>query len=203
AHVVHYRERSAGSRLSSGDIPADAVQSARVLHVTGITAALSPTAWSALHHAIKLARDAGVLISVDVNHRAPLWPTPEEARESLTGLARNADVLFVNQDELQLIQPIIGTIRELVVTRGVKGASSTVAGMRYDAPAAPVSVVDSSGVGAAFVAGYLSALLEGQHPTSRLRRGAALAAFTVTSHSHWQGLPTRPELPPVIHPPAS
>ncbi|RCG31605.1 sugar kinase [Sphaerisporangium album] len=196
-HVVHYRGGSAGSRLGPGDIPARALQSAKVLHVTGITPALSGTAWSAAHHAVKLARDAGVLVSVDVNHRPQLWSDRQEAVEALTELATGADVLFVNQDELQLIEPVMGTVRELVVTRGGKGASSTVNGMRYDAQAAPVTVVDPLGAGGAFAAGYLSALLEELHPTDRLRRGSALAAFTITSASPWQGLPTRSELPPL------
>ncbi|MCW2877381.1 MAG: Carbohydrate kinase [Sphaerisporangium sp.] len=196
-HVVHYRGGSAGSRLGPGDVPARALQSAKVLHVTGITPALSGTAWSAAHHAIKLAKDAGVAVSVDVNHRSQLWIDRQEAVEALTELATGADVLFANQDELQLIEPAIGTIRELVVTRGAKGASATINGMRYDAQAAPVTVVDPWGAGGAFVAGYLSGLLEDLHPTDRLRRGSALAAFTVASNSPWQGLPTRTELPPL------
>ncbi|MGW4637966.1 sugar kinase [Sphaerisporangium sp. NPDC004334] len=196
-HVVHYRGGSAGSRLGPGDIPARALQSAKVLHVTGITPALSGTAWSAAHHAIKLAREAGVAVSVDVNHRPQLWVDRQEAVEALTELAVSADVLFANQDELQLIEPAIGTVRELVVTRGGKGASATINGMRYDAPAAPVTVVDPVGAGGSFVAGYLSGMLEELHPTDRLRRGSALAAFTVASHSPWQGLPTRSELPPL------
>jgi 2-dehydro-3-deoxygluconokinase len=53
------------------------------------------------------------------------------------------------------------------------------------------------GAGGAFAAGYLSALMEELHPTDRLRRGSALAAFTVASASSWQGLPTRTELPPL------
>lgn len=196
-HVVHYRGGSAGSRLGPGDIPARTLQSAKVLHVTGITLALSGTAWSAAHHAIKLARDAGLIVSVDVNYRPQLWVDRQEALEALTELATGADVLFVNQDELQLIEPVLGTIRELVVTRGGKGASSTINGMRYDAQAAPVAVIDPSGAGGAFAAGYLSGVIEELHPTDRLRRGSALAAFTVASHSPWQGLPTRTELPPL------
>ncbi|MFC4530044.1 sugar kinase [Sphaerisporangium dianthi] len=196
-HVVHYRGGSAGSRLGPGDIPARALQAAKVLHVTGITPALSGTAWSAAHHAIKLAREAGVAVSVDVNHRPQLWVDRQEAVEALTELAAGADVLFANQDELQLIEPAIGTVRELVVTRGGKGASATVNGMRYDAQAAPVTVVDPVGAGAAFAAGYLSGMLEELHPTDRLRRGSALAAFTIAGHSPWQGLPTRSELPPL------
>ncbi|MCT9931904.1 sugar kinase [Planotetraspora sp. A-T 1434] len=196
SHAVHYREGSAGSRLSTGDVPAEAIQSARVLHVTGITPALSGYAWSAVHHAVKLATDAGVLVSVDVNHRPHLWESVEEARQALSELAVSADILFATQDELQLVDTALPGIPELVVTRGAKGASATVDGLRYDTQAAPVTAVDPTGVGGAFVAGYLSALLDGLHPADRLKRGISLAAFSVAGPSSWQGLPTRAELPP-------
>lgn len=194
--AVHYREGSAGSHLSTADVPPGAVQSARILHVTGITVGLSGFAWSAVHHAVKLARDAGVLVSVDVNHRANLWESAEEARQGLTELAASADVLFANQDELTLVEPVLSSVPELVVTRGAKGASATVDGLRYDTQAAPVTAVEPAEVGGAFVAGYLSALLDGLHPADRLKRGISLAAFAVASPSSWQGLPTRGELPP-------
>jgi 2-dehydro-3-deoxygluconokinase len=196
AHAAYYRGGSAGSRLSTGDVPGEAIQSARILHVTGITPALSGFAWSAVHHAVKLARDAGVLISVDVNHRVHLWESVEEAREGLTELAASADILFANQDELGLVEPVLSGVSELVVMRGAKGASATVDGMRYDTQAAPVTAVDPTEVGGAFVAGYLSSLLDELHPADRLKRGIALAAFAVASPSPWQGLPTRAELPP-------
>ncbi|GIH62615.1 sugar kinase [Microbispora siamensis] len=196
SHAVHYREGSAGSHLSTGDVPGEAVQSARILHVTGVTLGLSGLAWSAVHHAVKLARDAGVLVSVDVNHRANLWESAEEARQGLTELAASADVLFATQDELMLVEPVLASTPELVVTRGAKGASATVEGLRYDTQAAPVTAVDPSEVGGAFVAGYLSAILDGLHPADRLKRGISVAAFAVASHSSWQGLPTRGELPP-------
>ncbi|GAB1824456.1 sugar kinase [Herbidospora sp. RD11066] len=196
AHAVFYREGSAGSRLSTGDVPAAAIQDSRILHVTGITPALSGYAWSAVHHAVKLAKDAGVLVSVDVNHRSTLWDSVEEARQGLLELSSTADLLFANQDELDLVEPALARVPELVVTRGSKGASSTVEGFRYDTQAAPVTVVDATEVGGAFVAGYLSALLDGVHPSDRLKRGMAVAAFAVASHSTWQGLPNRSELPP-------
>ncbi|WP_061294993.1 sugar kinase [Herbidospora cretacea] len=195
AHAVFYREGSAGSRLSTGDVPT-ALQDARILHVSGITPALSGFAWSAVHHAVKLARDAGVLVSVDVNHRANLWDSVEEAREGLRELSASADILFANQDELSLVEPALARVPELVVMRGSKGASATVEGFRYDTQAAPVTVVDATEVGGAFVAGYLSAHLDGVHPSDRLKRGIAVAAFAVASHSTWQGLPNRSELPP-------
>ncbi|MFI7027899.1 hypothetical protein ACIBK1_04245 [Microbispora rosea] len=59
-----------------------------------------------------------------------------------------------------------------------------------------MAAVDPSEVGGAFVAGYLSAILDGRHPSDRLKRGISVAAFAVTGHSSWQGLPTRGELRP-------
>jgi 2-dehydro-3-deoxygluconokinase len=196
AHTVYYRDGSAGSRLSTGDIPGEAIQAARILHVSGITRALSGFAWSAVHHAVKIARDSGVLISVDVNHRPHLWDSVDEARKALSELAAGADILFANQDELQLVDSALAGVAELVVTRGAKGASATSEGLRYDTQAAPVTSVDATGVGGSFVAGYLSAYLDGLHPADRLKRGISLAAFAVAGHSSWQGLPTRSELPP-------
>lgn len=194
-HTVHYRRGSAGSRLSPADVPAEAVRSARLVHVTGVTLGISGSAWSAVHHAVALAREAGVTVSMDVGYRPALWPSREDAAEALTELARKADVLFANQEELGLIGAALGTVPEVVVTRGAKGASATVNGIRFDTPAAPVVAVDPGGAGGSFVAGYLSALLEDLHPADRLKRGSFLAGRTVASPSRWQALPTRDELP--------
>jgi 2-dehydro-3-deoxygluconokinase len=197
-HTLHYRAGSAGSRLSPEDVPADAVRSARLVHVTGITPAISGTAWSAVHHAVRLAREAGVPVSMDVGYREGLWKDRDDAVQALTELARGVDVLFANQEELQLIGAVLGTIPEVVITRGAKGASATVNGMRFDTPAAPVVPVDLGGAGSAFVAGYLSALLEDLHPADRLKRGSALAGRAVASPSRWLALPTRDTLPSAI-----
>ena len=105
-----------------------------------------------------------------------------------------ADVLFVHQDELDLVKPALAGGREVIVLRGARGASVRVDGVRHDAAALSTPVVDPGGSGAPY-AGYLSALLEGLHPTDRLRRGFLLAAFASCSPSDWQGLPTRAELP--------
>ncbi len=72
--VSYYRSGSAGSRLEPGDLDAELIRSARVLHVTGITPALSASAAAAVHAAVDLAVDAGVPVSFDLNHRATLWP---------------------------------------------------------------------------------------------------------------------------------
>ncbi|GHH68404.1 sugar kinase [Streptosporangium violaceochromogenes] len=190
ARVVHYRT---AVRLSQGNVPPDRIAGARVLHVSGITAALN--ARDAMNAAVRAARVSGVTVSVSVDYHDPLWPDLREAEEVLGELACSADVLFVRQSELDLVKPALSGDREVVVTRGARGVSVRVDGMRHDAPGLPAPVVDPGGSEAAFVAGYLSALLEGLHPSDRLRRGCLLAAFAASGPSDWQGLPTRAELP--------
>ncbi|MEU8035085.1 sugar kinase [Streptosporangium sp. NPDC049046] len=190
ARVTYYRT---GVRLAQGNVPVDRIAASRILHVSGITAALS--ARDAMHAAVRAARTAGVAVSVAIDYHDQLWPDLREAEEILSVLACSADVLFVRQSELDLVKPALTGDREVIVTRGARGASVRVDGVRHDAASLSAPVVDPNGAGDAFVAGYLSALLEGLHPADRLRRGGLLAAFASSGPSDWQGLPTRAELP--------
>lgn len=190
ARVTYYRT---GVRLGQGNVPVDRIAASRILHVSGLTAALS--ARDAMHAAIRAARTAGVAVSVAIDYQDQLWPDLREAEEILSVLACSADVLFVHQSELDLVKPALAGDREVIVLRGTRSASVRVDGVRHDAAGLSTPVVDPNGSGDAFVAGYLSALLEGLHPTDRLRRGFLLAAFASSSPSDWQGLPTRAELP--------
>ena len=80
--VEYVRAGSAGSRLCPEDVDPDLIAGADLLHVTGITSALSDTAAAAVDRACDLARRSGVPISFDVNYRARLW-TQESARAAL------------------------------------------------------------------------------------------------------------------------
>jgi 2-dehydro-3-deoxygluconokinase len=206
--VVEYlRAGSAGSRLIPADIDDEAVASAGVLHVTGITPALGSSPADAVLHAVSVARAAGVPVSLDVNHRARLWPTadPDWLRE----LVRAATVVFGSPHELALLAPGVSPDasparllegvaargpREVVLKQGSAGATSLVDGELQAVDAHQVTVVDVVGAGDAFVAGYLAARLENRPAPERLRFGAMVAAFAVGVRGDWEGLPRRAEL---------
>jgi 2-dehydro-3-deoxygluconokinase len=192
--TIHYRTGSAGSRLSPGNVPIDRVGAAKMLHVTGVTAGLGRDALDAVRTAVSAAKTAEVMISFSVDYVPELWPSVREAEEVLSELACESHLLFLSQDELDLVKPALSPEREVVVDRGQKGASVRADRMRYDVPGPQVPVVDPAGAGEAFAAGYISAALEGLTPPERLHRGALLSAAAVTSVSDWQGLPTRAEL---------
>ncbi|SDJ57569.1 sugar kinase [Nonomuraea jiangxiensis] len=192
--VTHYRTGSAGSRLSPGNVPIDRVASAKMLHVTGLTAGLGREALEAVRVAVSAAKNADVVISFAVEYVPDFWPSVRDAERVLGELACDSHLLFLRQDELDLVKPALTPEREVVVDRGAKGASVRADRMRYDVPGWQVPVVDTAGSGEAFAAGYISAALDGLTPQERLHRGALLSAAAVTSVSDWQGLPTRDEL---------
>lgn len=198
--VFYYRAGSAASRLGPGDIPDGLVRAAGVLHVTGITPALSPTAAESVRHAVGVARSAGVPVSLDVNYRARLWDLAS-ARAELCVLVRNADVVFCSAEELGVLSAADDPERLLaqgphtvVVTDGAKGAYSVSAGGVVHQPAFPVRVVDPVGAGDAFVAGYLAGLLGGLAEPARMRQAGAAAAICVSAEGDWEGLPSAAEL---------
>ena len=210
--VVYLRTASAGSALEPDDVDADAVASARVLHLSGITPALSPSAAAAVDHAVALARAAGVLVSLDVNYRSALW-SREEAAARLGVLLGDVDVLFAGEDEALLLDgerggtgrssEVTGDVAarlaargpgEVVVTHGAAGASALAGGRTWTVRPPAVPVVDTVGAGDAFVAGYLRALLDGAPVPDRLALGCRTGAFSCMSPGDWEGAPTRAEL---------
>ncbi len=197
--VMYYRKGSAGSRLDRSDIDGDLISAARVLHLTGITPALSDSARDAVDHAIETARDAGVLISVDLNYRSRLW-TPEQANPVLAVMVAHADLVFATEPEARLLvegetPAELGQAlaafgpKQVVIKRGALGAVGVIGGEVLVVPAYDVVEVDPVGAGDAFAAGYLATLLDGGDPAHCLATGALAGAFTVTVPGDWEGLP--------------
>jgi 2-dehydro-3-deoxygluconokinase len=198
--VTYYRRGSAGAHLEPGDLDLDLIAVAEVLHVTGITPALSHSARAAVDSAVDTARRAGVLVSVDVNHRDALWERAEAAAV-LTELCGRADLVLASADEARMLVGDESPERlaalgpsQAVVKLGARGAVAWVDGEHHQVKALPVREADPVGAGDAFVAGYLAALLEGAGVAARLELARTAGAFAVTVAGDWEGLPTRDEL---------
>lgn len=210
--VSYYRHGSAGSRLHPDDLDEAAIRSAKILHTTGITLGLSPSARAAAEQAMTVARSGGALVSLDVNYRARLWGR-DEAGKVLRSVLRQVDIVFGGEDELQMLaagtgasspEAVAKAIRDLgpaevVVKRGADGAlalagESGATAEAISVPVVPVTAVDPVGAGDAFVAGYLSARLDGEDVAGRLHRATVCGSFAVSVPGDWEGLPRRAEL---------
>ena len=115
-------------------------------------------------------------------------------KEGVLGMIEGGmiDILFANEDEAKLLaastdldgaiaklQPLVST---LIVTRGAAGAMAIERGRRVDVPAAPVDgIVDTTGAGDLFAAGFLAARCRAR-PLERCLEAGALAAAEVISH---------------------
>jgi 2-dehydro-3-deoxygluconokinase len=187
--VHYYRSGSAASRMSEGWLAGVPIASARIVHVSGITPALSATCLELLGAVIATARRAGVLVSFDVNFRPQLWPA-DEAAPILRSLADQADLVFTGRDEAELLWGTRGPSEVRTLLRGparlvVKDASvgaTEFLGDEETFVAAPrVSVIEPVGAGDAFAAGYLSAFLSDLDSGAALAHGHSLAASALES----------------------
>ena len=204
ARVDYRRAGSAGSALRRDHVEPALTRRPRLVHVTGITPALSPEGRDLVGWLVESASAAGAFVSLDVNYRGRLW-TRGEARDALEPLTRHTKLVVASEDELDLVarattqeeavQALLGRgVEQVVVKRGAGGATAWTSNGRVDAPALAVTAVDTIGAGDAFTAGYLSGVLDGLPVAERLRRGNVLGAFCVSTHGDWQGLPSREEL---------
>lgn len=187
--VAYYRAGSAASALSPELVDRYTAWSGRILHLSGITAALSVSCL-ALLRALTAPGRGRPLVSFDVNYRAGLWRTAPEGPGVLMELARRSDIVFVGEDEAHAAWGLRGAdeVRAalpepavLVVKRGADGAVVYAPdGLVATEPAPAVEVVDPVGAGDAFAAGFLSGTLRGLPYAARLRHGHLLAAAALT-----------------------
>ncbi|WP_159944168.1 sugar kinase [Nocardiopsis sp. FR6] len=189
AGVLYYRSGSAASELSAADADRVRARGARVVHLSGITPALSARAAALVGRLLDRGSGDGALRSFDVNHRPALWP-PDTAGPVLLGLARRADVVFVGRDEAERlwgtpgpedVRAVLPGVPVLVVKDAEHGATCFGADGSVFAPSPPVDVVEAVGAGDAFAAGFLSGLLDGLPVELRLRLGHAAAGAVLRS----------------------
>ncbi|MFG3045145.1 sugar kinase [Streptomyces sp. NPDC048241] len=188
--VHYYRRGSAASRMGPSDAERVDLAGARLLHLTGITPALSQGCAELVALLMERAARARVLVSFDVNHRPALWSSLDHAAVALRDLARQADLVFVGRDEAERlwgtataeeIHAHLAPPGTLVVKDGEVGATEfSDAGTEF-VPATAVEVIEAVGAGDAFAAGYLSGLLHGYGSADRLALGHRLAGRTLRS----------------------
>jgi 2-dehydro-3-deoxygluconokinase len=208
--VIYYRAGSAGSRLAPEDIASTEIRRAQVLHLTGITPALSESSAAAVDAAIDIAVAAGVAVSFDVNHRAALW-AGRDASAVYRAIAARSTIVFAGEHEAALLVPdVAGSVedrphalaraisdlgpREVIIKRGGLGAIALVDGVAFTQEAITIRAVDTVGAGDAFVAGYLSEHLADLAAPERLATAVRTGAFACLSHGDWEGYPRRDEL---------
>jgi 2-dehydro-3-deoxygluconokinase len=191
--VTYDRTHSCAAALQPMEIEWDALLDTRILHLTGITSALSPSCGAIVGEAIKQAKQRGVFISFDVNYRQKLW-SETDARQTLLPMIRQADLLFCSQADAARLFACQGSMQEIaqglldivqvprvIVTFGEKGLLCWDEDAWKQEPAQPTQVIDRLGAGDALAAGVLYGLLHSDLQAG-LRYGTVLAAMALSQN---------------------
>jgi 2-dehydro-3-deoxygluconokinase len=198
-----YRSNSAASRYAPRDVPEAAIRAARILHVSGISQAISTSACDAVFHAIAVAKAAGVKVSYDTNLRLALWPRARAAAVIHAAIAA-ADIALPSLDDAQVLtgleapEAIADFYLRLgcpivLLKQGKDGVLvATAEGGRTVIPPHPVKAVDATGAGDAFAGALLARLLAGDDAVTAATYANACAALSTTGYGAVAPLP-RPE----------
>jgi 2-dehydro-3-deoxygluconokinase len=211
--IDYFRRGSAASHLSVADFALDYLRHARLLHLTGISPALSASARELAFHAADAMRALGRCVSFDPNLRPRLWTSEKDMIDCLNRLAALSHLVMPGLNEGRILsgceQPediakfyLDLGVRAVVVKLGPAGAyfaTPTCAQCVQGIPA-PI-VVDTVGAGDGFAVGVLSALLDGEDLAAAVSRGNAIGARVVQFPGDSDGLPTRTELNAMTKPP--
>ncbi len=201
-HEFSYRRAgSAAALVRPADLPLDTIRQARVLHVSGISQAISPNASDAVLAAIGAAKSAGVTVSYDTNLRLRLWPI-ERARDVTNAAMRLADIALPGLDDARQLTGrdtpdaicdfyLEGGSKIVALTLGKDGALIATPDERRIMPSISVDAVDATGAGDCFDGAFLAEWLMTGDPFRAGRYACAAAALSTTGYGAVAPLPQR------------
>ncbi|MBU1209457.1 MAG: sugar kinase [Proteobacteria bacterium] len=209
--VLYDRGNSAISLIQAGEVDWKRVLAkAKLFHVSGITPALSASAAETTAVAMKAAKEAGCLVSYDLNYRKKLW-SPAEAKSCQAPLMKLVDILTTTEEDTGIvfgiredsyqkvaeslarvfgIKAVAITLREdLSVWKNNWTAIAYADGKIYADRIYTVEIVDRVGAGDSFTAGFIYGYLTG-NAEKGVKYGNALAALkhTMPGDFNWSTL---------------
>jgi fructokinase len=196
--MLFYRNPGADMLLAPRELDKGLIASAAVFHFGSVSLAIEPCRSAALEAAL-VARNAGALVSFDVNYRPSLWDSEKRAIAEIAEAISLADIIKVNEAELRLMagtdDPLAGC-RSLVergpalcvATLGPGGSAwATRKAGAASVPGFTVEAVDATGCGDAFMAALLVQVLFhlGSEPAGRRARLEGLGADELSRSVRW------------------
>jgi 2-dehydro-3-deoxygluconokinase len=198
---TYLRAGSAASRMTPQSFARDYVARARVLHVSGISQAISASACDTVFHAIGVARDTGVLVSYDTNLRLKLWPL-QRARAVIHAAMSECDIALPGlEDAVQLTglaepDAIVDFYlrlgpRVVALTLGKDGTLVATPQRRERVGVRAVAALDATAAGDTFDGAFLAETLRGSDPFAAARYANAAAALSTLGYGAVAPMPRR------------
>jgi 2-dehydro-3-deoxygluconokinase len=199
-HSFSYlRAGSAASRMQPADVPEALLMNTKILHVSGISQAISASATETVVRAMQVAREGGAVIAYDPNLRLKLWPL-ERAREVIVATIALCDHFLPSLDDVQLVcglkapEEIIAWshrmgARTVVLKLGRQGSLVSDGQRCVPVAAHAVNAVDATGAGDCFDGSYLARLAAGVDAVAAAQWASAAAALATTGYGAVDPLP--------------
>jgi 2-dehydro-3-deoxygluconokinase len=204
-HEFHFfRAGSAASRITPADLPRERIARAKVLHLSGISLALSAQACDTGYAAIECARAAGVQVSFDTNLRLKLWSL-DRARAVMSDVMRRCDICLPSLEDVRAItgleQPdalvdhclALGA-RVVALKLGAAGALVASASERHRIAPFPCRPVDATGAGDTFGGAFVARLVAGDMLHDAARYAACAAALSTRGYGAVAPIPRAAEV---------
>ncbi len=199
-HFSFFRKGSAASRMRPQDLPRDRIAQAKVLHLSGISAAISESACDTCFAAIDIARAAGVQVSFDTNLRLKLWPIAR-ARAVMREMIGLSDICLPSFDDLSAIsglddpEALIDYCLDLGAAKvalklGAQGALVCDGLHRVRIAPHPCKPVDATGAGDTFGGALLARLVAGDSLEEAARYATVAAALSTEGYGAVEPIPS-------------
>lgn len=219
-HTFSYmRAGSAASRMTPEDVPVETIKSAKVVHASGISQAISSSATDAVFHAMRTARAADVIVSYDTNLRLRLWPL-DRARAVIHAAAGLSDILKTSIDDARQLTGLDDADKiadfylsvgpgTVLMTLGHEGAIVATGAKRERIPPWSAKLIDATGAGDMFAGAFLAEYLRTKDSFAAGWYANVAAALSTEGYGAVAPMPRRPAVeaairageavPPSIH----
>src|SRR4051794_9616834 len=204
-HEFSYlRAGSAASRMRPSTLPLDVIAQCRLLHVSGISMAISASACDTVFAAMDAAHAAGAKIAFDPNLRLKLWPMAR-AGALIAEAARRCDYFLPSLEDarslsgLGEVDAVLGWCHELgprviALKLGADGVLVSAPEGRTRIPGHRVDHVDATGAGDCFDGAFITRVVSGDTPVAAARYANAAAALATTGYGAVAPLPRPPDV---------
>lgn len=200
----YYRAGSASSLMGPDDLPETALSAAKILHVSGISQAISQAAADTVFAAIAHVKKAGGQVSYDTNLRLKLWPL-ERARAVIHAGVALSDIVLPGLDDAALLtgleapDQIVDFYLNLgagivALTLGPDGTLVATPGERRHIAGRRVKAVDATGAGDTFDGAFLARIAAGDDPFEAAGYANAAAALSTQGYGAVAPMPRHPEV---------
>jgi 2-dehydro-3-deoxygluconokinase len=212
SRVLYRRAGSAASELRPENVPPGAFEGVELVHLTGITMALSETARATVLEVAREARARDLTVTFDPNVRPALWAGPRDAEARQREVLPLVDWYLCGEREGRLLFGVesVAEVREAVrragagdaaVRLGARGAVVWEDDTAVEVPPLRIEdVVDEIGAGDGFAAGFVYGLLQGFGPVACARAGNLIAAHALRGTGDWETFPRLSEVEGELRP---